>query len=119
VIGLEVLVHLGDVERLTFEGERTLHATGQTMLEVAHAAAREEQASHKYQNRTGNTEAGTLALPPMDQGGDVVEVELGVRTEYASHLAKRDFTNFPEIADRCATDIEFRLEDDADRLSSL
>lgn len=118
-MSFDVDVDLEEVERLTYEGEQTLHASAQTMWALCDDAAKEEQSEHKYQNRTGNTEAGTFALLPLVAGDDVVEVELAVRTEYASFLEARRFTDFPDIVKRCEANVEGAFNDDAEKLSRL
>lgn len=114
-----VTVDLSEVERLTFEGEDTLHRSAFTMWEVCDAAAKKERESHRYQNRTSNTEQGTLALPPLIVGTDAVEVELAMRTEYSSFLVGRDFSDFPDIVAECETNVTAAFEADAAKLSRL
>ena len=117
--GYSVTVDLDQVERLTYEGEEALHNTGHLMWEVCDDAAKREQAEHRYQNRTGNTEATTLALPPMSAGHDVVEVELAMRTEYSSFLVERDFSDFPDIVTECKANCLTAFENERDRLNHL
>ena len=117
MIRVDVTVDMVDVEVLDHEGQLVMHEAAREMWSIAHAAAREEQASHRYQNRTGNTHAGTFALDPVVVGNDDVEVELAMRTEYSSHLARRGFTNFEQTAERAGEAIERFFQDEADRLS--
>lgn len=117
--GYDVTVDLDQVERLTYEGEETLHGTAQLMWEVCDDAARREQAEHRYRNRTHNTEQGTLALLPLVVGHDVVEVELAMRTEYSSFLVDRDFSDFPDTVAECVENCQTAFENEADRLAHL
>lgn len=117
--GYSVIVDLDDVERLTYEGEETLHNTAQVMWEVCDDAAKREQAEHRYRNRTTNTQDGTFALLPLVVGHDAVEVELAMRTEYSSFLVARGFSDFPDTVQECETNVATAFENEADRLAHL
>lgn len=70
---------------------------------VAKAAA-DERRSHRYQNRTHDTETGTLAIP-YESGLDKRVVAI-MSTEYSSYLVKRGFSRFTELMDEAARDLD-------------
>ncbi|MGK3981308.1 hypothetical protein WMF38_57455 [Sorangium sp. So ce118] len=115
---MKVSVDISDVPAVTRAAERTLGNVGDDMKKILDAAAREERRTHIYNNITHRLENSTFALGPFGSGDDV-SVEYGARMEYASFVDDRGRTRVRELGDQAATEIEYRLESEADALGRM
>jgi hypothetical protein len=116
MIGLFIVVDDRALHALHDEAVASLkREQPQMMKRILDAAAANEVASHRYQNRTGDLEASTFASDIYDVG-EQVTVELGARAPYASYVEARGFSNMSEIAERVDPLLGAALAAEAERL---
>lgn len=110
---------ISEVIALTREAERSLEQKQpREFHRIIERAAATERRTHPWRNRTYHLEQSTFATE-LRKNSDGYEVELGARTFYASFVDDRGFMRLPQLAERAAIEIDYYLDGEAERLSSL
>lgn len=97
-------VDIGNLDDAAERYERAYQDSIQAMKARLDAAAAEERSTHRYQNRTGDLEAGTRAGEVLSTG-DVDVVQLTADTPYAVYVNTRGFMRIDELAAGAESDI--------------
>jgi len=109
---------ISEVLALTREAVRSLEtAQPKEVKRILDRAAADERRTHAYRNRTGWLEKSTFAAD-LDAPTDGWSFELGARMHYASYVDNRGLMRIDEKAAKAATEIEYYLDGEAERLGS-
>ncbi len=109
---------ISEVRRLTSQAERSLARAPGEMKRILDRAARAALADKTYQDRSRNLREST-AVGEVLEAGDQAAVVFGAAEEYASFVERRGFSDVEGRAAEAATEIEYFLDAEAEKLGAL